>query len=52
MSKIIIAVAVIGRMQMENQKNLLTAPYPTGTIEPDELVMIRQQLGGCIWGRT
>lgn len=30
---------------MDVQTNLQIAPYPTGTIEPDELVLIRQQPG-------
>ena len=31
---------------MAVQTNLQIAPYPTGTIEPDELVLISQQPGG------
>lgn len=31
---------------MDVKANLQIAPYPTGTIEPDELVLIRQQPGG------
>lgn len=36
---------------MEVRANLFIEPYPTGTIEPDELVLIRQQPGGFLWSR-